>query len=204
MNALVLAVSEPAAPAIEETIVWAVQWLKLGIETIGAALITLGVLVAVVQLIRQVAGRDTTDFTATRLTLARYLALALEFQLGADILSTAIAPSWQQIGKLGAIAVIRTGLNYFLSLEMKSERRTRDSEKHAPGDASSLQLETHFGLFNWLHLPSLITIARRDAYDYACHWWHKFMHLASFFWRFHNVHHTDLDIDVSTASRPFG
>ena len=60
-------------------------------------------------------------FNEIRLTLARFLALALEFQLGADILSTAIAPSWDQIGKLGAIAVIRTGLNYFLTREMKEE-----------------------------------------------------------------------------------
>jgi uncharacterized membrane protein len=41
------------------------------------------------------------------------LALALEFQLGADILSTAIAPSWDQILKLGAIAVIRTRSTFF-------------------------------------------------------------------------------------------
>ena len=39
-----------------------------------------------------------------------------------DILSTPIAPSWDQIGKLGAIVVIRTGLNYFLMREMKEER----------------------------------------------------------------------------------
>ncbi len=59
-----------------------------------------------------------------------------------------------------------------------------------------------FGLFNWLHLPSLITIGLGVMlYDYAYYWWHKFMHLAPFFWRFHNVHHTDLDMDVSTASR---
>lgn len=45
-----------------------------------------------------------------------------EFQLGADILSTAIAPSWEQIGRLGAIAVIRTGLTYFLTREMREER----------------------------------------------------------------------------------
>ena len=48
----------------------------------------------------------------------------------ADILSTAIAPSWQQIGKLGAIAVIRTGLNFFLSKEMESEREVRKAERH--------------------------------------------------------------------------
>src|SRR6188472_1011155 len=87
----------PALP-VEETIIWIVQWLKLGIETIGAILIAIGVLVAIAKLLRQVARRDVAEFTAIRLTLARYLALALEFQLGADILSTAIAPSWQQIG----------------------------------------------------------------------------------------------------------
>lgn len=58
-----------------------------------------------------------------RLTLARYLALALEFQLGADIISTAVAPTWEEIGKLGAIAVIRTGLNFFLSQELKEEKK---------------------------------------------------------------------------------
>jgi uncharacterized membrane protein len=50
--------------------------------------------------------------------MAQHLALALEFQLGADILATAVSPDWEQIGKLGAIAVIRTGLNYFLTREM--------------------------------------------------------------------------------------
>ncbi|MFN2476983.1 MAG: DUF1622 domain-containing protein [Chthoniobacterales bacterium] len=114
---------------IEETIIWFVQWLKLGIETIGATLIAIGVVVAIVKLLRQVVSREVAEFTAIRLVLARYLALALEFQLGADILSTAIAPSWQQIGKLGAIAVIRTALNFFLSKEMESEREVRNNER---------------------------------------------------------------------------
>ncbi len=59
-----------------------------------------------------------------------------------------------------------------------------------------------FGLFHWLHLPGAVAIvAGVLVYDYAYYWWHKLMHLAPFFWRFHNVHHTDLDMDVSTASR---
>ncbi|MHC4877104.1 MAG: DUF1622 domain-containing protein [Planctomycetota bacterium] len=64
--------------------------------------------------------REAADFNHVRLTLARYLALALEFQLAADILSTAIAPGWDEIGKLGAIAIIRTWLNYFLTREMEA------------------------------------------------------------------------------------
>jgi uncharacterized membrane protein len=106
---------------IEGTIVAVVRWVKLGVETFGAGLVTLGVLVALIALVRTVAARRTADFTAPRLILARHLALALEFELGADILGTAISPSWDQIGKLGAVAVIRTGLNFFLSMEMKGE-----------------------------------------------------------------------------------
>ena len=106
----------------ESAVISAVLWLKLGVETVGAAIIALGILSAGWLLLKALAKRQTADFTAIRLALARYLALALEFQLGADILSTAIAPSWEQIGKLGAIAVIRTALNYFLSREMREER----------------------------------------------------------------------------------
>jgi uncharacterized membrane protein len=62
-------------------------------------------------------------FTSTRFTLARYLALALEFQLASDILETAISPEWQKIGELAAIAAIRTALNYFLTRELKEGRQ---------------------------------------------------------------------------------
>lgn len=121
----------------ESGVIQAVLWLKLGVETIGAAIIALGILSAAWLLVKAVARRQTADFTAIRLTLARFLALALEFQLGADILSTAIAPSWEQIGKLGAIAVIRTALNYFLSREMREERREVTPESHVVDRAES-------------------------------------------------------------------
>ena len=113
----------------ESAVITAVLWLKLGIETVGAVIIALGILSAGWLLVKALTRRQTADFTAIRLTLARYLALALEFQLGADILSTAIAPSWEQIGKLGAIAVIRTALNYFLSREMREEGHEASPEK---------------------------------------------------------------------------
>ena len=110
----------------EDAVVAAVRWLRLGIETTGAVIILLGVLIALGAFVRAFGRRasasySTEGYNGVRLTLARYLALALEFQLGADILSTAIAPSWDQIGKLGAIAVIRTALNFFLGREMHEE-----------------------------------------------------------------------------------
>jgi uncharacterized membrane protein len=60
-------------------------------------------------------------FNQVRLSFGTWLALALEFQLGADILATTMAPTTQELVKLGAIAVIRTFLNYFLAKEMETE-----------------------------------------------------------------------------------
>jgi uncharacterized membrane protein len=48
-----------------------------------------------------------------------WLVLGLEFELAADIIASVIAPSWMDIGKLGAIAVIRTFLNYFLEQDLE-------------------------------------------------------------------------------------
>ncbi|HEY0634046.1 MAG TPA: DUF1622 domain-containing protein [Gammaproteobacteria bacterium] len=111
---------------VENTIINAVEWLRLSVETIGALVIALGVIIATLGFLRELRRGTGRDFNSVRLTLARYLALALEFQLGADILSTAIAPGWDQIGKLGAIAIIRTALNYFLMREMAVERQQLD------------------------------------------------------------------------------
>lgn len=109
--------------AVEAHIVTAVQWLKLGVETFGVAIIALGVTLSAFQFLQALVARQGR-FDGIRLTLARYLALGLEFQLAADILSTSVAPSWDQIGKLAAIAVIRTMLNYFLMREMEAETRS--------------------------------------------------------------------------------
>ena len=106
---------------VEQLVYGVVQWLRLGLEAIGALVIAAGAVRGVLGLIGRMSGEQEGQFTPVRLTLARYLSLALEFQLAADILSTAIAPSWDQIGKLAAIAVIRTGLNYFLGIEVRTE-----------------------------------------------------------------------------------
>ncbi len=117
-----------ATPTIENMVMNLVQWLRLGVEITGACAIGIGSAISLLRFARALITQKETDFNAIRLTLARYLALALEFQLGADILSTAIAPSWQEIGKLGAIAVIRTGLNFFLSKEMQEEKKASTGE----------------------------------------------------------------------------
>ncbi|QNE39717.1 DUF1622 domain-containing protein [Hymenobacter sp. NBH84] len=124
-------IATPESLGVEGSVIAAVQWIKLAVEAIGAAIIALGVLIAGSQFVLALLRRQTANFNAIRLMLARYLAVALEFELGADVLSTAIAPGWEQIGKLGAIAVIRTALNYFLSIEMKEESASEQEKKVA-------------------------------------------------------------------------
>jgi uncharacterized membrane protein len=52
------------------------------------------------------------------LGFARWLVLSLEFALGADLIRTAIAPTWTDIGQLAAIATIRTVLGFFLEKDI--------------------------------------------------------------------------------------
>ena len=53
-----------------------------------------------------------------------WLLLGLQFALAADIVRSVIAPTWNDIGMLGAIAVIRTFLNYFLEKDIEGAART--------------------------------------------------------------------------------
>ena len=54
-----------------------------------------------------------------------WLLLGLEFELAADIIGSIVSPTWQEIGELGAIAVIRTFLNYFLEKDLEhSDKET--------------------------------------------------------------------------------
>ena len=123
--------------AVEHLVVAGAQWLKVVIELIGAAIIGVGTVVALWALAKALFAGRGANFTAVRLVFARYLVLALEFQLAADILSTAVAPSWDDIGKLAAIAVIRTVLNYFLVREMKEEAAEIEAEHQASTDVAS-------------------------------------------------------------------
>jgi uncharacterized membrane protein len=63
---------------------------------------------------------------------ARWLVAALTFQLAADIIETSISTNWQTIGRVAAVAVIRTFLNYFLERDVQQQQR--DAEVRAPGN----------------------------------------------------------------------
>ncbi len=91
----------------------------------GAA-IGIGVFAALARTARLAFRRDASldsSMSEVRITLGRWLALALELALAADILRTVMVPSWDEIGKLGAIVVLRTVLNYFLEREIEQEQK---------------------------------------------------------------------------------
>lgn len=118
------------------------SYLASGIEGIAGLLIAFAALQATIRALllfakgTQASVRAQEPQTeAIRLRLGRWLALALEFELGADILRTAIAPTWTEIGQLAAIAAIRTLLNYFLQQEIdRAARRQPDMalQAHTP------------------------------------------------------------------------
>jgi uncharacterized membrane protein len=70
-------------------------------------------------------------FTRLRFKFGGWLILALEFQLAADIINTAVAPTYEHLIQLGAIAVIRTFLNYFLSKELHELHEAEKNSKTA-------------------------------------------------------------------------
>lgn len=117
-------VPTPAGTGIEDLVQTVVLWLILLTEALAALTIGAGIWLTVTKLVAVLLKKEPDGYERARLTLARFLALALEFQLAADVLGTAVSPSWTGVGKLAAIAVIRTALNYFLSREIKEETRS--------------------------------------------------------------------------------
>jgi uncharacterized membrane protein len=112
-------------------------YLAAGVEAAAAVVIGIAAIEATVRALLLffrgdrigrggVVDRMSDEKENVRLRLGRWLAVALEFELAADILRTAIAPTWKEIGQLAAIAVLRTGLNYFLQQEIdKAAARQR-------------------------------------------------------------------------------
>lgn len=129
--------AEPAEIGVEATVASVVQWLRLFVEALGAVIIGVGLIVAAYVFLRSLGSRRKQGYNRIRLTFARFLSLALEFQLAADILGTAVAPSWDQIGKLAVIAVVRTFLNYFLSREITEEQEVVAGGTTRPGFAAA-------------------------------------------------------------------
>lgn len=114
---------------MEELLIAAVDYLRLTVEAIGAAVIGVGALSAALRYAFSLLGLRKYSDSDIRLYLGRFLVLGLEFQLGADILGTAVAPTFEEVRLLAAIVVIRTVLNYFLSKELERDQAPTNPEQ---------------------------------------------------------------------------
>ncbi len=119
-----------------------IDYLARAVEFAAALIIGLASIEATVQALLVFAKRNTPPAAKNevRLTLGRWLAVGLEFELAADILRTAITPTWVDIEMLAAIAALRTGLNYFLGKEIEQEskaQRREDEEQIAEQNPAS-------------------------------------------------------------------
>ncbi len=96
--------------------------IALALEALSVLMIVIGAVEAAWGLLSGAIRADTTHGRRRRawLSLARWLLLGLEFMLAADIVRTAISPTWDDVGQLAAIAVIRTFLNSFLERDLEA------------------------------------------------------------------------------------
>lgn len=101
------------------------SFLKLILEFISVFCVALGLLtalgIALPHFLRT--GRFITNLPSVRLKFGTWLLVALEFQLGADIVATTVDPTLQSLAELAILAAVRTFLNYFLAKELEAEER---------------------------------------------------------------------------------
>jgi uncharacterized membrane protein len=93
-------------------------FLKIILESIAILMIAVSLVITLQKLIRRQKRYQSAQQTI-RLELGLSLALSLEFLLAADIVGTAVSPSWDAIAKLASITGIRTFLNFFLQREVR-------------------------------------------------------------------------------------
>lgn len=104
---------------MEETLKLIASYSALALEMAVVVIVAYGAVEAVARVaIRVITAGAAWSRRAVWLRFATWILLALEFALGADIIRTAVAPTWDDIGKLAAIAGIRTALSYFLERDI--------------------------------------------------------------------------------------
>ncbi len=113
------------------------QYLQPTLELIGAAIIVVGVLLAIFRYALFLVGAKAySDLERIQLDLVRYLMFGLTVQVGADILGTAVAPTIAELGFLAGIVLIRAALSYFLSKDL--ERRIEETHEKRPKEETGL------------------------------------------------------------------
>jgi uncharacterized membrane protein len=111
---------------LESGLALCVTLLKFLLEAIAVFCIFFGILKTGQLAINLNRHHRPNSFSAIRLEFGMWLVMALEFQLGADIVSTTLSSTFDSLAKLAIVAVIRTFLNYFLTQELESQKKPPD------------------------------------------------------------------------------
>lgn len=109
---------------MEEALKHTAAYVSLGLEAVAILIVVIGAIETVVAILRvMLTGHATNaEKRAVWLEFARWLIAALTFQLAADIVQTTVAPTWDEIGRVAAIAAIRTFLTFFLDRDIDTVR----------------------------------------------------------------------------------
>jgi uncharacterized membrane protein len=108
------------------------------IDAIALIVIVYGTIEALVGIVRMMLSAPSNhERRDVWLRYARWLVAGLTFQLAADIVETSISTSWEAIGRLAAIAVIRTFLNFFLERDLADMRARESAAPAAPKEQPS-------------------------------------------------------------------
>jgi uncharacterized membrane protein len=108
---------------MEEALHLAAHYIALLLEALALLVIAIGAVEAAISIFRVMLARRASDAEkrAVWLGFARWLVAGLTFQLAADIVHTTVTPSWDEIGRVAAIAAIRTFLTFFLDRDIALE-----------------------------------------------------------------------------------
>jgi len=104
--------------AVEELVILVISYLVPIVEACGAVVIMIGVIRTVWQYIRGRLRLDPTCLHELRLPLVESLIMGLEFQMAADVLKTAISPTWSHVLMLAALVGLRIALSFLLEREL--------------------------------------------------------------------------------------
>jgi uncharacterized membrane protein len=94
--------------------------LATALELLGVAVIVVAVVLATIRFVQDWRAAPKAAYDQYRANLGRGILLGLELLVGADIIATVTAPlTWESVGLLGSIVLIRTFLSFSLETEIE-------------------------------------------------------------------------------------
>src|SRR5690242_14422719 len=146
LSALVSPGAEGPVPQVwcDDILTWVLATLIFLANLAGGIVVGVAVIHGLWRYVRNLLHTEGGDVPkeAIRLSLGRSLALALEFQVAADILGTALHPTVNDVILLGAIVLLRTILNFFLNRELREVEQRAQEARTGPPAAAQVVRET--------------------------------------------------------------